>query len=131
MGATGTKKRTRPRTTCDQCGRDYADEPERCVTVQLDRPYLVPQWETICLECVADLPITGCRRLRWAGTVRFIEFVLGTADPPPGWPHPRPADEEILRVLGSPGYLLPKIETPKRIDVAGELLAVIEAAETS
>lgn len=106
------KRRTRPRSSCDECGRDYADDPGLCKTVIIATHPLYS--ETICADCVLDLNITG------------YPTVLGTQTPPPGWPHPKPTAEQILEWLSNGGFRIPT-ETPlARIKVQQELVRVAE-----
>ena len=106
------KRRSVPRTTCDQCGQDYADEPSLCRTVTVITHHLYS--ETICANCASQLGITG------------YPVVLGTQPPPPGWPHPQPSPAQILDWLSSGGFRLP-VEAPLTpINVERELLRVAE-----
>ncbi len=110
------KRRTLPPTTCDQCECDYAADAEQCVRVLVDHPL---EGETICFRCASKIGITGCRFLHWGAKTWEIPYVLGTAPPPDGWPHPKPTPEEILRALSSSGYLRqPVPDSPARLDFA-------------
>jgi hypothetical protein len=126
------KRRTLPRTTCGACKQDYAHDPELCVRVLVGDRFADPiRGETICIECVEELPITGCRAQHWRGMTRFIHTILGTAIPPEGWSYPRPTAEEILRALASDGYYRPRLELPKRLDFEAELLRAAQAESDS
>lgn len=91
-----------PRTTCDQCGRDYAETPEDCVTVTVRTLPLFS--ETICRGCVPKLGITGCAYRDGEP----VESLLGTAAPPPGWRGRRTTIDEILDAISNGTYRLPK-----------------------
>jgi len=107
------KRRARPRTTCDQCGRDYTCTPDRCVTVLIDHPL---EGETICVACATKIGITGCRHLHWGDRSTTIEYVLGTTKPPQGWKY-KPTADAILRALSSGPYALPPTPAkPTRLD---------------
>ena len=109
--------RTKPRTTCDQCGRDYAEDPESCVTIllQSDEHYN----ETVCVRCVGGLGYTGCIYRRGEPT----EYILGRAAPPAEWSATRVEAEELLCALSSIGYMKPPrpSETMDRISIAEAL----------
>jgi hypothetical protein len=108
------RRRTLPRTTCDQCKHAYADAPAHCVTVLVDHPLA---GETICLRCATTIGITGCTYLHWSGKSWPIPYVLGTAPLPAGWPDAKPTAEEILRALSSSGYQrAPVPEPPTRLE---------------
>ena len=100
--------RDRPRTVCDQCERDWADDPEKCVAVTIpDHPL---HWQTVCIQCVDALGITG-----WAyRDGEPTEFVWGTAVPPRGRKGQKMAPEELLRSVSSAGYKLPP--RPRQIE---------------
>lgn len=106
------KRRSKPRSSCDQCGRDYADEPLLCRTVTLATHPLYS--ETICIDCVLGLNITG------------YPTVLGTGSPPPGWPHPKPTAEQILEWLANGGFRIPTEAPLTRLNVQRELVRVAE-----
>jgi hypothetical protein len=122
------RRRTLPKTTCDDCKQDYAHDPDLCVRILVRDRFAFPiRGETICIVCVEKLPITGCRAAHWHGTTRFIPCILGTAIPPEGWPYPKPTAEEILRALASDGYYRPRLQLPKRLDFEVELLRAAQA----
>jgi hypothetical protein len=104
--------RTLPRTTCDQCGGDYAATPERCKTVRRRTDPLYSQ--TVCLACVKGRGYTG---FAWRQTPNGEEpaaWVLGRAVPPKGWQGQRTTPEEALQILADPGYAIP--EPPKELE---------------
>jgi hypothetical protein len=121
------KRRTLPRTTCDSCKHDYAHDPDLCVRILVQDRFADPiRGETICIECVKELPITGCRATHWHGTTRLIPCILGTEVPPEDWLYAKPTAEEILRALASDGYYRPRLEPPKRLDFEAELIRVAQ-----
>lgn len=80
------------------------------VTIPWHRLY----WQTVCIECLAALGITGCMYRDGEA----VERVWGTASPPRGWKGRRPTPEELLRSVSSAGYVIARRpREPKRIDV--------------
>jgi hypothetical protein len=129
---TPVKRPRLPRTTCHRCRRDYAHDPDFCVRIRVPDKFADPiRGENICIECVEELPITGCRTRHWRGGSGFIHTILGTEIPPEGWPYPRPSAEEILRALANDGYYRPRLELPKRLDFEAELLRAAQAESDS
>lgn len=105
------------RTTCDQCGSDYADKPTQCVTVTLRTHPLYSQ--TVCRECIPDLGITGCAYRHGEP----VEYLLGTAPPPQGWRGRATTVDEALDALSNGTYRLPKPPADmRRLDI-GKLVA--------
>lgn len=102
MATEAWKLRSAPRTTCDQCGRDYSDAPGECVTVTVLTHALYS--ETLCRACVPNLRITGCA----FRDGEPVESLLGTAIPPRGWSGRRTTIDEILDALSNGTYRLPK-----------------------
>jgi hypothetical protein len=127
-----SKPRTLPPTTCDQCERDYVDEPELCVRVLVeDRFADALRGQTICIRCVATLPITGFRRLKWRGTSLVIEHVLGTELPPSGSTSAKPTRQEVLKALSSSGFLVQAPMSPEPVEFDGELMRLTELLAAS
>lgn len=122
-----SQRRTLPPTTCDQCGRDYADEPGLCVRVLVGDPLAdALRGQTICIHCVDELPITGYRRLKWHGTSLVIQHVLGTEVRPEGSASAKPTAQEILKALSSSGFLVPAPTRPKPVGFDAELARLAE-----
>jgi hypothetical protein len=126
-----SKRRSLPPTTCDQCERDFASDPELCVRVLVRDQFADSlRGQTICIHCADELPITGYRRLNWHGTSRVIQHVLGTEVTPEGSASAKPSAQEILKTLASSGFLVRAPEPPKRIDFDAELMRLTELLES-
>jgi hypothetical protein len=124
------KRRTLPPTTCDQCERDYANEPELCVRVLVGDPLAdALRGQTICIRCVNELSITGYRRLKWHGTSLVIQHVLGTEVRPKGSASAKPTAQEILKALSSGGFLVQARTRPEPVEFDAELARLAELLE--
>jgi hypothetical protein len=103
---------SRLRTTCDICDKDYAEAPERCITVMVrTHPHY---GRTLCLDCVPSLEITGCAYRDGEPA----EYIFGTARPPRGWSGRVPSAEQLLNWLANGTYHRPKPPRQlERIDI--------------
>lgn len=116
VASTTRQPRQKARTFCDQCDRDWAFDPAKCVTVTIPWHHLCG--ETVCLECVNVLGITGCAYRDGEP----VEYVWGTAPRPKGWKGHRMSAEEILRTVSSANYKLPpRPREMARLDIPGLL----------
>ena len=122
-----SKRRTLTRTTCDQCERDYAAQPELCVRVLVGDPFAdALRGQTICIHCVDELPITGYRRLKWHGTSLVIQHVLGTELRAEGSASTKPTAQEVLKALASSGFLVEVAAPPEPLELDAELTRLAE-----
>src|SRR4051794_30449223 len=98
MPAAARESRKSPRTTCDQCGADYADNPASCVTILL--PSDAHFCATVCLTFVDALGYTGCSYREGEP----VEYVFGRSAPPAGWRGRPSSGTELLAAISSVGY---------------------------